>query len=191
MNTQAKLWLCEDEQANTLLSTSPLALLIGLVLDQQVPMDRAFRAPELLRQRLGRELDCAFLAQMDESELVEVFSEYPALHRFPGAMAKRVQALCRDLLENYDGDAAAVWTAAKSGRELLTRIRALPGFGDEKARIFVAFLGKQLGVTPDSWREVSQPFGEAGTFMSIADIDGPEAFEKVRIHKAQVKAARK
>ncbi len=185
-----KLWLCDDDAANELLTNSPLALLIGLVLDQQVPMDRAFKGPYLLAERLGRELDCEFLATADEDQLVKTFSEFPALHRFPGAMAKRVQALCQQLMAEYAGDAAEVWNGASSGQELLKRVRALPGFGDEKARIFVAFLGKQLGVTPPDWQRASQPFGEPDTFRSIADIDGPEAFGKVRAFKAEMKAAR-
>ncbi|WP_131787883.1 HhH-GPD-type base excision DNA repair protein [Protofrankia symbiont of Coriaria ruscifolia] len=185
------LHLSQIAEADELLTNDPLALLIGMVLDQQIPLERAFAAPYELVERLGRPLDAAELADFDADKLSGIFSRQPALHRFPGSMAKRVQALCRLLLDSYDGDAAAVWTTATDGRELLKRIAALPGFGQQKAKIFVALLGKQLGVTPPGWREVCVPFGEDGSFRSIADITSPESRIKVRDFKKQMKTAAK
>ncbi len=185
------LALSGDPAADKLLSKDPLALLIGMVLDQQIPLERAFSAPLELQRRLGGRLDAAEIAEMDPDRLVEVFSQTPALHRFPGANAKRVQELCRIVVEQYGGKAARVWKAAKSGDELYRRIKALPGFGEQKARIFVALLAKQLAVQPDGWREAAGEFGEPGTYMSVADITGPEALAKVREYKQAKKAAAK
>ncbi len=185
------LYLSGDEAADDLLSTDPLALLVGMVLDQQIPLERAFRSPADLKDRLGGSLDVGAIATMDPDKLAAIFSAKPALHRFPGSMARRVQELCQVVVDSYDGDAAAVWTSAKDGTALLTNVKALPGFGEQKARIFVALLGKQLGVRPSGWDEVSSPFGEPGSFRSIADIDSPEALGKVRQYKQQMKAAAK
>ncbi|MDT3439735.1 HhH-GPD-type base excision DNA repair protein [Pseudofrankia sp. BMG5.37] len=159
--------------------------------DQQIPLERAFAAPYELTQRLGRPLDVVELADFDPDELGAVFAKQPALHRFPGSMAKRVQALCRLVVDGYDGDAARVWSTAADGRELLKRISALPGFGPQKAKIFVALLGKQFGVTPPGWREACAPFGEEGAFRSVADIVSPESRIQVRDFKKQMKAAAK
>jgi len=186
-----KLWLTPDPVANKLLSSDGLALLVGMVLDQQIPLERAFSAPAELAERLGRPLDAADLAGMDPDMLVAVFSERPALHRFPGSMAGRVQALCRTLVEDYSGQATNVWKGATSGRDLLDRVRALPGFGEQKARIFVALLGKQLGVHPAGWEEAASPFGEPGSFRSIADIVDPASLDQVRAFKQAAKAAAK
>lgn len=177
-----------DEEADALLAADPLALLIGMLLDQQVPMEWAFRGPARLRERLGGTLDAGALAAMPVDDLVAVFSEKPALHRFPGAMAKRTQALCRYLVEEHRGDAAALWRDAVTGEELLARVRALPGFGDEKARIFVALLGKRFGVRPRGWEEAAAPFSD-GAPRSVADVDSPEALERVRRWKKAQKAA--
>jgi uncharacterized HhH-GPD family protein len=185
------LYLSGDEAADELLSTDPLALLIGMILDQQIPLERAFKSPSDLRDRLGGTLDAGAIAAMDPAELSAVFSEKPALHRFPGSMAGRVQQVCRVVVDSYGGDAAAVWNSARTGDELLAHVTALPGFGEQKARIFIALLGKQLGVRPRGWVEVSAPFGEPGTFLSVADIDSPEALGKVRQTKQQMKAAAK
>lgn len=185
------LHLAQRADADKLLAEDPLALLIGMVLDQQVPLERAFTAPADLRERLGGKLDPSAIADMEPDRLVELFRERPALHRFPGSMAGRVQQLCRVVTDDYDGDAAAIWAGVKDGDELLTRVRALPGFGDQKARIFVALLGKQFGVRPPGWEEASAPFGEQGTFRSVADIDSPEALTTVRQHKKEAKAAAK
>ena len=185
------LHLSQVAEADELLTNDPLALLIGMVLDQQFPLERAFAAPYELTRRLGRPLDAAELADFDPDKLAAVFAQQPALHRFPASMAQRVQALCRLLVDAYDGDAARVWTEATDGRDLLRRVQALPGFGQQKAKIFVALLGKQLGVTPPGWREVCAPYGEEGSYRSVADITGPETLAKVRDFKKQLKAAAK
>ncbi len=179
-----------DAPADELLATDPLALLIGMLLDQQVPMERAFHSPYDLKERLGGRLDAAEIAGMDAEELVAVFRGPPALHRYPGSMAGRTQDLCRMLVERYDGRAEAVWDGAGSGRELFANLKALPGFGDQKARIFTALLAKRLGVTPPGWEEVAGPYAQPGHF-SVADIDGPESLAAVREHKKAVKAAAK
>jgi uncharacterized HhH-GPD family protein len=185
------LHLSLDDEADALLSRDPLALLIGMVLDQQFPLERAFAAPYLLTQRLGRDLDARDLAGHDPDELARVFSGPPAVHRFPGSMAGRVQEMCRHLVEHYDGDAAALWTTAKTGAELLKRVRALPGFGEQKAKIFVALLGKQLGVRPTGWREAAGTYGEDGSRRSVADITSPATLAEVREYKKAMKAAAK
>jgi uncharacterized HhH-GPD family protein len=185
------LYLSGDEAADELLSTDPLALLIGMVLDQQVPLERAFRSPYDLAERLGGPLDVAALASMDPEALAAVFSERPALHRFPKSMAGRVQQVCAVIVESYDGDAAAIWTSAPDGKTLLANVKALPGFGEQKARIFIALLGKQLGVRPPGWERAASPFGESGSFRSVADIDSPEALTKVRQYKQKMKAKAK
>jgi len=185
------LYLSGDPEADQLLSDDPLALLIGMVLDQQVPLERAFSSPRDLRQRLGGTLDAIMLADMDPEKLAAVFSERPALHRFPVSNAERVQQLCQIIVRDYGGDAARIWQEAPTGADLLKRVRALPGFGEQKAKIFVALLGKQLGAEPPGWQDVSKPFGDAGTHFSVADITGPESLAQVRAHKAQMKAAAK
>ena len=182
------LWLTGDTDADALLSSEPLALLIGMVLDQQIPMERAFKAPYDLQQRLDGTLDAAQIAGMDPDDLVEVFSAKPALHRFPRSMAGRVQEVCVAIVEHYDGDAAAIWSGASDGKELLARVKSLPGFGDQKARIFVALLGKQVGVRPPGWEKAAGAYGESGSFRSVADIDSPETLAKVRQFKQQAKA---
>ncbi len=179
-----------DPAADELLASDPLALLIGMLLDQQFPMERAFHSPYDLKQRLGGRLDAAEIASMDGEELAAVFRGPPALHRYPGSMAGRTQELCRILVEQYDGQAARVWTDAGTGRELFANLRALPRFGEQKARIFTAVLAKRLGVTPTGWEEVAGPYAAAGHF-SVADIDGPDALAAVREHKKAVKAAAK
>jgi uncharacterized HhH-GPD family protein len=185
------LYLSGDPEADAFLSHDPLALLIGMVLDQQVPLERAFSSPRDLRDRLGGQLDAGAIAAMDPGELAEVFSQRPALHRFPASNAGRVQQLCQIIVSDYGGDAASVWEGASSGTDLLRRVRALPGFGEQKAKIFVALLGKQLGVRPSGWQEVSKPFGDKGTHSSVADITSKESLLRVRAHKAEIKAAAK
>jgi uncharacterized HhH-GPD family protein len=182
------LCLAQDPAADELLSRSPLALLVGMVLDQQVPLEWAFTAPLMLRERLGHDFDAAELAGYDAQELAELFSRTPALHRFPGSMAARVQQLCRHLVERYDGDPTAVWRGVRDGNELRKRIEALPGFGKQKAQIFVALLGKQLGVRPRGWREAAGQFGEARSYRSVADITDAKSLSKVRAYKQQMKA---
>jgi uncharacterized HhH-GPD family protein len=182
------LWLTGDTDADTLLSSAPLALLIGMVLDQQIPMERAFKAPYDLQVRLGGTLDAAAIAAMDPDALAEVFATKPALHRFPRSMAGRVQDVCTAVVETYGGDAASIWTDATDGKQLLANVKALPGFGDQKARIFVALLGKQFGIRPSGWDTAAGAYGETGSFRSVADIDSPEALTKVRQFKQQAKA---
>jgi uncharacterized HhH-GPD family protein len=185
------LYLSGDPEADAFLSEDPLALLIGMVLDQQVPLERAFSSPRDLRDRLGGQLDARAIAAMDPDELAGVFSQRPALHRFPASNAGRVQQLCQIIVSDYGGAAASVWEGASSGTELLRRVRALPGFGEQKAKIFVALLGKQLGVRPPGWQEVSKPFGDKSTHYSVADITSKESLLRVRAHKAETKAAAK
>lgn len=189
-SSSLKLPLSGDPAADKLLEKDPLALLIGMVLDQQIPLERAFRSPADLKARLGR-LDVEELANADPDELALTFAEPPALHRFPASMAKRVQELCRHLIEEYGGRADRVWKSAPDGAQLLTNVKALPGFGDQKARIFVALLGKRLGVQPQGWQEAAGDYGEPGTFKSVADIDSPQALKQVRAYKQEMKARAK
>lgn len=186
------LQIAQDPAADEFLVRDPLALLIGMVLDQQFPMERAFGSPYLLATRLGIDrLDARDLAEMDPEDLAKVFTGPPALHRFPGSMAGRVQAVCRLIVAEYGGDAAALWNEADTGAELLRRLEALPGFGKQKARIFLALLGKQLGVQPEGWQEAAGPYGEPGSFRSVADVTGPESLATVREFKRAAKAAAK
>lgn len=186
-----KLTLSGDPEADQLLSQDALALLIGMVLDQQIPLEWAFSGPLRLKQRLGGRLDAAEIASMDPDALAKAFAERPALHRFPAANARRVQELCRLILDEYGGRADAVWTSAGTGDDLLARLRALPGFGDQKARIFTGLLGKQLGVRPPGWQAAARPFGDPGTFMSVADIVDADTLSRVRTYKQEKKAAAK
>lgn len=179
------LHISGDPEADGLISDDPLALLIAMVLDQQVPLEKAFAGPWLLRERLGTELDAGRIATMDPAEFTALFTERPALHRFPASMATRVQDLCRLLVEDYRGDASGVWANVATGDELLKRVKALPGFGDRKARIFVALLGKQLGVRPKGWEQAAGTFGQPGSLASVADIDSPGALLAVREHKRE------
>jgi uncharacterized HhH-GPD family protein len=185
---KAALHLTGDKDADALLSRDPLALLLGMVLDQQIPMERAFWGPLELARRMGGSLDAEEIASMDPEKFAELFKEKPALHRFPGSMAGRVQAVCRIVADEYDGKAGALWRRPADGGDLIKRLTALPGFGAQKARIFAALLGKQLGVQPDGWRAATAPFGEEGSFLSIADIRDAESLGKVREHKQAMKA---
>jgi uncharacterized HhH-GPD family protein len=183
------MYLASTEQANRLLETEPLALLIGMLLDQQIPMEKAFTSPDVLRERLGGGLDAHTIADYDPDALEAIFRQPPALHRFPAAMAKRVQTLAQILVERYDGAAENVWAGAKSGAELVQRVGELPGFGPQKAQIFTALLGKQAGVRPRGWREAAGEFGEYGVFRSVADIVDGASLRKVREFKQERKAA--
>jgi uncharacterized HhH-GPD family protein len=176
---QGDLFITGDPDADKLLNTDPLALLLGMLLDQQVPMEWAFGAPLKLRARLDGQLDADAIAGMDPEAFALIMKGPPALHRFPGSMGKRVQELCRHLVDNYGGDAAAVWATATSGDELFAHLKALPGFGAEKAKIFTALLAKRVGVTPEGWEEVAAPFSDT-TPRSVADIDSPETLARVR-----------
>jgi uncharacterized HhH-GPD family protein len=186
-----KLWLAQDPEADKLLAESPFALLVGMVLDQQIPLERAFAGPKTIADRVG-DLDAAEIADYDPDKFAALCSEKPAIHRFPGSMAKRVQALARIIVDDYDGDAAGVWTAGDpDGPELLRRLKGLPGFGEQKAQIFLGLLGKQYAVTPKGWRAAAGDFGKAGTHVSVADIADAGSLEKVRSYKQQMKAAKK
>ena len=182
------LHITGDADADTVLSRDPFALLIGMVLDQQVTMEKAFSSPAELERRLGGSLDPATIAAMEPEELAEVFKERPALHRFPGSMAGRVQQVSRAVADEYGGKADAIWKGARSGDELVDRLKSLPGFGEQKSKIFAALLGKQLGVRPVGWREATAPYGGAGTFLSVADITDAASLEKVRATKKAMKA---
>jgi len=187
----AELHLSQDPEADRLLSDNPLALLIGMVLDQQVPLEWAFAGPAELQRRLGAPLDARAIAAMDPESLVRAFADKPALHRYPASMAARVQELCRLVTDRYGGEADRIWTGVPSASELLRRIKELPGFGEHKAKIFVALLGKQLGVRPEGWETVSAPFGDEGSFRSVADITDVDTLTKVRTFKQSLKAAHK
>jgi uncharacterized HhH-GPD family protein len=182
------LHLAQDPESDKVISEYPLALVIGMVLDQQVTIEKAFSSPAELARRLGGPLDAASIAAMDPDELATAFKERPALHRFPGSMAGRVQAVCRAIAEEYGGKAENIWKGVRSGEELVGRVRDLPGFGQQKAKIFSALLGKQLGVRPEGWREATSPYGDKGSLLSVADITDQKSLEKVRAAKRALKA---
>jgi uncharacterized HhH-GPD family protein len=186
-----KVWLAQDPEADKLLAENPLALLVGMVLDQQVPMETAFAGPRKIATRMGG-FDAGEIADHDPDAFADLCSEKPAIHRFPGSMAKRIQALATIIVDRYDGDATRLWTAgAPNGNELLGRLKGLPGFGEQKARIFLALLGKQYGVTPTGWRAAAGEFGKPGTHVSVADIVDAHSLAQVREYKKQMKAAAK
>ena len=185
------LHITGDAEADELLSNDPLALLIGMLLDQQVPMETAFAGPAKLRTRLGQ-LDAASIAALDPEAFIEVCKQPPSVHRFPGSMAGRIQSLCGAIAGQWGGDAAAIWTRGEpDGAEVRGRLEALPGFGSQKARIFLALLGKQYGFEGAGWREAAEPYGEAGSHRSVADIVDPASLGKVREFKKAAKAAAK
>lgn len=217
-----KLCLAQEPEADQLLSENPFALLVGMVLDQQIPLEVAFAGPKKIADRMASargfqrvatsqqipmevafagpkkiadrmgSLDVTEIADYDPEKFAALCSEKPAVHRFPGSMAKRIQTLAQTIVERYDGDTAALWTAGNpDGKELLKRLKALPGFGEQKAKIFLALLGKQYGVTPSGWRAAAGDYGKAGTHMSIADIVDAESLGQVRSYKKQMKAASK
>lgn len=186
-----KLWLAQDPEADRLLAENPLALLVGMLLDQQVPMETAFAGPKKIADRMGG-FDAAEIAEYEPDKFAALCSEKPAIHRFPGSMAKRVQALAQIVVDRYDGDATGLWRSGEpDGRELLRRLKGLPGFGEQKAQIFLALLGKQYGVTPRGWREAAGDFGRPGTHISVADIVDERSLGQVRSYKKQMKAAAK
>ncbi|MER3388606.1 MAG: HhH-GPD-type base excision DNA repair protein [Microcella sp.] len=184
------LHITGDVDADRLLSSEPLALLLGMLLDQQVAMEVAFAGPAKIRDRLGS-LDPRTIAEHDPEQFAALCAQSPAVHRFPGSMAARIQTLCAQLVSEWEGDAAALWTRGEpDGREILTRLRALPGFGEQKARIFLALLGKQYGVDAPGWREVAGDYGVEGARRSVADIRSPETLAEVREVKRAAKAAK-
>ena len=185
------LHITGDPDADRLLTENPLALLVGMLLDQQVAMEVAFSGPLKIAQRIGS-VDAATLASYDPDALVEAFRQTPSVHRYPGSMAGRVQSMCAALEQEWGGDAAALWTRDDpDGPEVLRRLKKLPGFGEQKAKIFLALLGKQYGFTGKGWREASLPYGDEGTYRSVADIVSAESLAKVREHKRAMKAAAK
>ena len=185
------LHLTGDLDADTLLTDDPFALLLGMLLDQQIAMETAFAGPAKIRDRLGT-LDPSAIAGHDADAFVEVFRLTPAVHRYPGSMAARTQSLAAVIAEEWDGDASGLWTRGNpDGAEILRRLKKLPGFGEQKAKIFLAVLGKRLGVTAAGWQEASAPYGEEGSYRSVADIVDPESLTRVRETKRAVKAAAK
>jgi uncharacterized HhH-GPD family protein len=189
--TNDPLWLTGDAEADQLLTEDDNALLIGMVLDQQVPMEKAFSGPLVIAQRMGGRLDVAAIAAMSEDDFVALCSRPPAIHRFPAAMAKRVRQVCQVLTEDYDGQAANLWKDARSGNEVKANLERLPGFGSDKAAIFTAVLGKRRGITPDGWHVAAGYYGEPDTFRSVADIVDSDSLQKVRETKKSAKAAKK
>ncbi|MFY0409284.1 HhH-GPD-type base excision DNA repair protein [Solicola sp. PLA-1-18] len=183
------LHLTGDDAADALLSDDDLALLVGMLLDQQVPMETAFVGPKKLADRLGS-FDAGVIADHDPEEFATICATTPAVHRYPGSMATRIQALCAYLVEHHGGRVQAIWTDGDpDGREVLKRLKALPGFGDQKARIFLALLGKQRGVTPDGWREAAGAYGDDDARRSIADVVDADTLGQVRAFKKEQKAA--
>ena len=185
------MYLATTPAANELLEKEPLALLIGMLLDQQIPMEKAFTSPDVLRERMGGTLDARAIADADPEVLEQIFRTPPALHRFPAAMAKRVQELARILVERFDGDAEAVWRDVPTGTELVRRVASLPGFGEQKAKIFAALLGKQFGVRPRGWRQATGDYGVDGSKRSVADVVDADSLKAVRSYKQEMKAAAK
>jgi uncharacterized HhH-GPD family protein len=186
------LYLAQQPAADQMLREDPLALLIAMLLDQQIPLEKAFMGPYVLAERLGvTRLDAAAIADHDPQDFAAIYTRPPAIHRFPGSMAERTQKLCRAIADSYNDDAAAVWSGVSDGKDLLKRVEALPGFGKQKAQIFVALLGKQFGVQPAGWKEAAGTFGEDGSFRSVADIVDAPSLSKVRDYKKQLKAAAK
>jgi len=186
-----EIHLTGDDAADELLSDNSLALLVGMLLDQQVAMEIAFAGPLKIDQRLGS-MDAESIANADPDTFAALFKQTPAVHRFPGSMAARVQSLARAVLDDWRGDAAAIWTDGDpDGATVLKRLKGLPGFGEQKAKIFLALLGKQCGYAGSGWREAAAPYGEEGSYRSVADIVSPETLALVREHKRAVKAAAK
>ena len=187
----AKLQLVQDPAADALLEANPFALLVGMLLDQQYPMEAAFAGPKKIADRIGG-VDAREIADYDPDEFAALCSKTPAIHRYPGSMAKRIQALAQLIVDRYDGDTTALWTEGDpDGAEVLRRLKGLPGFGEQKAKIFLALLGKQYGVTPQGWRKAAGDYGKAGSFLSVADVVDAGSLEKVRSYKKQAKAAAK
>ena len=183
----SEFFLTGDVAADQLLASDPNAVLLGMVLDQQVTMEKAFSGPAVIAERMGGTLDVAAIAAADPEEFARLCSTPPAVHRFPGSMSKRVRALSQAIVDDYAGDTERIWAEAADGADLFSRLRALPGFGDEKARIFVAVLAKRFDVRPDGWEAAAGPFADA-TPRSVADIDSPEGLVKVRAWKKAQKA---
>ncbi|MEV0647348.1 HhH-GPD-type base excision DNA repair protein [Phytomonospora sp. NPDC050363] len=184
-----ELWLAQEKAADELLARDPFALLTGMLLDQQIPLEKAFVGPYRLAERLGVErLDPVAVAEHDPEDFARIFATVPAIHRFPGSMAERTQKLARAVADEYDGDAAAVWTGAKNGDDLAKRLGALPGFGKQKAQIFIALLGKRFEIRPAGWRKAAGDYGAQRSYRSVADIVDAGSLAKVRAFKKETKA---
>jgi uncharacterized HhH-GPD family protein len=183
----ARIQIAQDQASDEVLSREPFALLCGMLLDQQFPMEHAFMGPAKVKERFGT-LDTAEIGAADPEEFAAMCAVPPAVHRYPRSMAGRIQDLARHVQAEYGGDTTRLWSQAGSGRELLRRLQALPGFGKQKSQIFVALLGKQLGVQPDGWREAAGSYGDEGAFRSVADVVDAESLERVRTFKKEMKA---
>lgn len=186
----AKLQLVQEPAADALLEANPFALLVGMLLDQQIPMEVAFGGPKKIADRIGS-FNAHLIAEYDPEAFAALCAQTPAVHRFPGSMAKRMQSVAQVVVDEYGGDATALWSDGADGLEVLRRLKALPGFGEQKAKIFLALLGKQYGVTPTGWRAAAGDYGKAGAHMSVADVKGPGSLQKVRTYKKEAKAAAK
>ena len=185
-----RLQLTSDPAADSLLSEDPFALLVGMLLDQQIAMELAFAGPRKIADRIDG-FDARSIAEADPDAFVAVCAQTPAVHRFPGSMAKRIQDLARAIVDGYDSNTAGLWTDGEpDGSEVLRRLKALPGFGEQKAKIFLALLGKQYGVTPRGWRAAAGDYGRAGSHMSVADVVDKGSLEQVRAYKKKMKAAK-
>ncbi|MEU4575781.1 HhH-GPD-type base excision DNA repair protein [Nonomuraea sp. ATR24] len=186
-----RIQLTQRAEADELLGRSPLALLVGMLLDQQVPMEWAFTGPYTISERLGHELTAEEIAACDPEAFTALLAAKPAVHRYPKSMAARVQQLAAYLVEHYDGKPERIWTEAADGKQLLKRLMDLPGYGKQKAQIFLALLGKQLGVQPQGWREAAGPYGEQGSYRSVADVVDADSLGRVRATKQAAKRAAK
>ncbi|MER7503470.1 HhH-GPD-type base excision DNA repair protein [Nonomuraea pusilla] len=186
-----RIQLAQRSEADELLGRSPLALLVGMLLDQQIPMEQAFTGPYTISERLGHDLTAEEIASFDPDAFAALLAQKPAVHRYPKSMAARVQQLAAYLAEHHDGRPERIWQDAADGAELLKRLQALPGYGRQKAQIFLALLGKQLGVTPPGWREAAGPYGEEGSYRSVADVVDADSLGRVRAAKQEAKRAAK
>jgi uncharacterized HhH-GPD family protein len=188
---QTAIHLTGNPSADALLSENANALLVGMVLDQQVPLEKAFSGPAVIAERMNGTFDVAAIAELSEEDFVALCAQKPAIHRFPGSMAKRVRQVCQRLVQDYDSDVERLYAQASTGAELKAALAQLPGFGEQKAAIFTALLGKQRGVTPPGWQEASSPYGDEGTHVSVADIVDHESLLKVRAAKQAAKQVAK
>lgn len=182
-----RIHITGDPAADGVLSTDPFALLVGMLLDQQYPMEHAFRGPAKILDRFGT-LDPVAVAAADAGEFAALCAVPPAVHRYPGSMAGRIQSLARVVTQEYGGEASRLWTEAATGRELFRRLTALPGFGRQKAQIFTSLLAKQLGVRPEGWETVAGDYALEG-YRSVADVVDADSLQRVRDYKKQKKAA--
>ncbi|MBB6349512.1 HhH-GPD-type base excision DNA repair protein [Nonomuraea muscovyensis] len=186
-----RIQLAQRAEADDLLGRSPFALLVGMLLDQQIPMEQAFAGPYTICQRLGGDLTAEEVASYDPEEFAALLAEKPAVHRYPSSMAARIQQLAAYLVEHHGGRPERIWTEAADGKDLLRGLESLPGYGKQKAQIFLALLGKQLGVRPPGWREAAGPYGEEGSFRSVADVIDADTLGRVRAAKQEAKRAAK